>query len=250
LFSIKGNLVFMNNHYHKVAVAVASVCTALSFTLGASKEVKAATFTLVPTYSFVAIDWGSPNSSSLDGLGDAYYPTSIPSADIRSDIETRASYEFNIGNLSLATNTVIRHAIVEARINSRITNFPNFLSIFGYVGNEMYDISDFEAGVFLNSVDVSSSSAGDILRFDVTPFVNQLVNNNNAFAGFTIRASNFGGVVLNAYDNNSSLVIETADVAEPVPEPTTIFGSAIGLCLGGWLKRKKSTPQNKTTSQG
>jgi hypothetical protein len=34
-----------------------------------------------------------------------------------------------------------------------------------------------------------------------------------------------------------------------VPEPTTIFGSAIGLCLGGWLKRKKSTLQNKTKSQ-
>jgi hypothetical protein len=46
------------------------------------------------------------------------------------------------------------------------------------------------------------------------------------------------------------MVVETADVAQPVPEPTTIFGSAIGLGLGGWLKRKKSSQQNKTTSQG
>jgi hypothetical protein len=237
----------MNNLYHKIAVA--SVCTTLGFALGANKEAKAASFTLVRTYPSVTIDWGSPNSSSLDGLGDAYYPTSNPSADIRSNLETRASYEFNIGNLSLATNTVIRHAIVEAKINSRVTDFPNFLSIFGYVGNERYDISDFEAGVFLNSVDVSSSSAGDILRFDVTPFVNQLVSNNDAFAGFTIRASNFGGVVLNDFDNNSSLIIETVDVPEPVPEPATIFGSAIGLCLGGWLKRKKSNQHNKTVPQ-
>jgi hypothetical protein len=44
------------------------------------------------------------------------------------------------------------------------------------------------------------------------------------------------------------MVVETTNVAEPVPEPITIFGSAIGLCLGGWLKRKKSTLQNKTTS--
>jgi len=35
---------------------------------------------------------------------------------------------------------------------------------------------------------------------------------------------------------------------EPIPEPTTIFGSAIGLCLGGWLKRRKSALQKKTTS--
>jgi hypothetical protein len=169
---------------------------------------------------------------------------------ISSDIEIRAFYEFYIGSLSLATNTVIRQAIVETRINSsNTTNFPNFLSIFGYVGNGIPDISDFEAGVFLDSVDISSSSTDDILRFDVTPFVNQLVSNNDDFAGFGIRASNFGGVGLNATNNNSSLVVETDDVAEPVPEPTTIFGSAIGLCLGGWLKRKKLSQQNKTTPQ-
>jgi hypothetical protein len=44
--------------------------------------------------------------------------------------------------------------------------------------------------------------------------------------------------------------IEEGVEPEPVPEPTTIFGSAIGLFLGGWLKRKKSTLKNKTTSQG
>ena len=33
---------------------------------------------------------------------------------------------------------------------------------------------------------------------------------------------------------------------EVVPEPTTIFGSAIFLGVGGWLKRKKSSQQNKT----
>jgi hypothetical protein len=83
----------------------------------------------------------------------------------------------------------------------------------------------------------------------VTPFVNQLVSNNDNFAGFGIRASNFGGVGLNAINNNSSLVVETDDVAEPVPEPTTIFGLALALGVGGWLKRKKSSQQNKTRSQ-
>ncbi len=235
----------MNNLYHKFAVAC--VCTTLGFTLGANKEGKAATFTLIPTYPsvFIAVDFGGS-----DGLGDAYYPTNTPSVAIRPDIEIRAFYEFNIGNLSVGTNTIIRQAIVETRINSsNTTNFPNFLSIFGYVGNGIADISDFEAGVFLNSVDILSSSANDILRFDVTPFVNQLVSNNDNFAGFGIRASNFGGVGLNATNNNSSLVVETDDVAEPVPEPTTIFGLALALGVGGWLKRKKSSQQNKTRSQ-
>jgi hypothetical protein len=36
--------------------------------------------------------------------------------------------------------------------------------------------------------------------------------------------------------------------AVPIPEPTTIFGSALALGVGGWLKRKKSNQQNKITS--
>jgi hypothetical protein len=51
LFTIKGNLVFMNNFYHKVAVA-SIFCTAIGFALGTSEEVKAATFTLTPTIQF------------------------------------------------------------------------------------------------------------------------------------------------------------------------------------------------------
>ena len=36
---------------------------------------------------------------------------------------------------------------------------------------------------------------------------------------------------------------------QPVPEPTTIFGSALALGVGGWLKRKKSSQQDKTAPQ-
>ena len=36
---------------------------------------------------------------------------------------------------------------------------------------------------------------------------------------------------------------------QQVPEPTTIFGSALALSVGGWLKRKKSSQQKKTTPQ-
>jgi hypothetical protein len=38
--------------------------------------------------------------------------------------------------------------------------------------------------------------------------------------------------------------------AEPVPEPITILGTAIGLGLGGWLKRKNLIKQNKIKTQG
>ena len=258
LFSIKGNLVFMKNLYHKVAVA--SVCTALGFVLGANTEAKAATFTLPPAVTFEVIDGGPFSGGAYDGLGDEVFPGNFDTV-VRGTLGEAAEFaEFNIGSLSLASNTVISSAIFQAEILSFLvtglgvedyTN-PGSLGIFGYLGNGTVEASDLEAGVFLSSVDVSSSSPGDILSFDVTPFVNQRVNNGDTFAGFGIRALNFGGLALQRGEFSGikpRLIVETADVAEPVPEPTTIFGSALALGVGGWLKRKKLSKQNKTASQ-
>ncbi len=61
----------MKNLYHKVAVA--SVCTALGFVLGASPEAKAASFTFAPTITFEVID-GGYDGDSFDGLGDEVFP--------------------------------------------------------------------------------------------------------------------------------------------------------------------------------
>ncbi len=192
--------------------------------------------------------------------------------------ERRAFYEFNISNLSLAPNTVIRSAIFQQRIEEarRSVGRNRFLSldleILGYVGNGRPDLSDFGVGVSLGIKDAVALSDpnpyygypygyytnynGGILSFDVTRFVNERVSNRDPFAGFGIRVS--GNALDNFFSNlgaatlsdNPYLTIETVEVAEPIPEPTTIFGSALSLCLGGWLKRKKLTLQNKTTSQG
>jgi hypothetical protein len=245
----------MNNVvYHKLAIA--SICTTLSFAVGANKEAKAATFSLSSTITSQVTD------NNFNGLGDEIY-TEIPYIAVTNQTfgGTAQVTEFNIGNFFLAPNKVISNAVLQVEIYSFLltgvgidtpTN-PGSLGIFGYVGNGTGETSDFEAGVFLNSVDISSSSTGDILNFNVTPFVNQLVNNGDVFAGFGIHALNFGGLFLNNKNNpyNPSgipprLIIETADVTEPVPEPTTILTAAIALGWGGWLKRKNSNQQNKT----
>ena len=250
LFIIEGSLVFMKNLYQKVVVV--SVFTTLSFALGASPEAKAASFTFTPTITFEVID-GQYNGHVYDGLGDEVFPGNFDVVQSKPNyIEIAEFAEFNIGNFSVSPNTLINSAIFQAEIytfeiNDGSDPNPGSLGIFGYVGNGTAEASDFEGGVFLSSVDVSSLGAGDILNFDVTPFVNQRVSNGDAFAGFGIRALNVGGLALNNYPGSRPrLIVETA---EPVPEPVTIFGSAIGLCLGGWLKRKKSPLQNKAKSQ-
>ena len=257
LFTIKGNLVLMNHLYHKVAVA--SVGIALGFALGANKEAYSATFTYAPNITFQIID-GGVYDHSFDGVGDLLFPWYFFAVLRGTEGEIAEFAEFKIGSFPFAPNRVVSSAVLQAVINPNMYwgfgvqgTKPSSVGVFGYVGNDEFDLSDFEAGVFLSSIDVSSSSPGDILNFDVTPFVNQLVSNGDAFAGFGIRALDFGSLGLEATTIDGSqprLIVETADFAEPVPEPTTIFGSAIGLCLGGWLKRRKSTLQNNTTSQG
>jgi hypothetical protein len=243
----------MSSFYRKVAAAF--VCTALGFTLRASKEVKAATITLTPTIQFGITTRFDRFNNSSDYLSPRY--DIVSNASYRgSPIESRLA-EFNISNFFLAPNTTIRSAVFRDTISSVGFAFGDrsaILDIFGYEGNGTAEASDLTRGVFLSSVDISSSSRGDTLNFDVTAFVNQRVSSNgNPFAGFAIRALDSGPYIatLGGTDalGRSSLVIETDDAPELVPEPTTIFGSALALGVGGWLKRKKSSQENKTTSQ-
>ncbi len=268
LFTIKGNLVFMNNLYHKVAVA--SVGMILGFALGANKEAKAATFTLPPATSFGVTD------QNMDGVGDSYYSgapfhVGLSGSHAGQSQEDRAFYEFKIANLSLASK-VISSAIFRVRVDSLSAYHRYYaMQLFGYRGNGQPDASDFSEGIggaFEGSLPPVSDFETSIflgayypvgydpvyqfnfnLDFSVTAFVNELISKNNGFAGFSVRDYyyHFGDATLN---QNASLIITTVDVPEPVPEPTTIFGSAIALSLGGWLKGKKSSQQNKTKSQG
>jgi hypothetical protein len=255
----------MTNLYHKVAVA--SICMTLSFTLGANQEAKGATITLTTTPFFIE------GASDYEGGGDAHeyalFRDGYSVEQINNSIyypysssDTRAFYEFNIGNLSLDTNTVIKRAILNTPLsNVRLGGSARSidLELFGYVGNGIPDLSDFYAGVpigFENAVTWYPIPYRPIpqINFDVTNFINQRVSNGDGFAGLGIRVRNAfrnGGTVtlLGAYGEEPTLTIETADVAEPVPEPTTIFGSALALGVGGWLKRKKSSQHNKTTPQ-
>jgi hypothetical protein len=279
LFTIKRNLVFMNKLYHKVAVA--SVCTALGFALGANKEAEAATFSNFDYYwlgsrlTFQVIDGGS--YGSFDGLGDTvtnvsygndsegYYPHSWAGYTGRTDAREVASLlEFSTSHLTsdiTYTNfrdktskiTSITNAVL--RIGAGMTDSA-IMGVFGYVGNGIPEASDFEAGVFLDSKEIRGYA--DYYDFDVTPFVQELFSNNHEFGGFALRALNQSQFALPPLTGPSNTFpprlivsgeIERGVEPQPVPEPTTIFGSAIGLCLGGWLKRKKLNQQNKTTPQ-
>ena len=270
----------MNNLYHKIAVAF--VCTALSFALEANKKAEAATFSttyysIASHLTFHAIDGSS--YGSFDGLGDTVtnvsytnfwewpsLPHSWQGVERTDTREVAALLEFPLSSLttphtvSSGENAKIT-SITSAVLQVYVLYWEPFddsavMGAFGYVGNGIPEASDFEAGVFLDSKEIRET--GSWYEFDVTPLVKELFINNNEFGGFALRSLNQHQIDLLPIKGNTTFPptlivsgeIERGVEPEPVPEPTTIFGSIIGLCVGGWLKRKKSTLQNKTTSKG
>jgi hypothetical protein len=259
LFTIKRNLVFMNNLYNKVAVA--SVCTVLGFALSSHEEAKAVTLTLAPTINFEVLDYSNRVGNEddddytyeYDGVGDSVRMEDNSYFGKVRVAEGRLFAEFNIDSFSSIHEDITR-VLLQTQIGylgGSVGEFrnPGSFGLFGYAGNGTGDLSDFGAGVLLSSVKTSFSysySRGDFLSINVTPFVKQRVSNGDPFAGFGFRVFNPGFVELGGDsfpDYPVTLVVET------VPEPTTIFGSAIFLGVGGWLKRKKSSQQNKARSQ-
>ena len=240
LFTIRGNLVFMSSFSHKIAVA--SIGIALSFASGASKEAKAATFFLTDTAEFFITLTFNPSGEGghiefTNHMGHSFLVRNSRISAFEYE-NRRGFYEFSISNFSR-----VNRAIFSIRSDDWDPNhYHSSLETFAYIGNGQADLSDFYGGP---SLGIQRSRYPDRIDFDVTQFAQERVNNRDAFVGFAISALYQGSANINRTYYRPVLIVE----GEPVPEPTTIFGSALALGVGGWLKRKKSSQHNKITSQ-
>jgi len=189
----------------------------------------------------------------------------FPSASLTRDIPGYRNEEN--ARITSITNAVLRIFASPRDPHGFYLGFDDeyaVMGVFGYVGNGRAEASDFEAGVFLDSQNIRGRTVsgeieeGSWYDFNVTPFVKEIFSNNNEFAGFALRSLSQHEILLPPnylplYSYPPTLIvsgeIEGGVRPEPVPEPTTIFGSALALGVGGWLKRKKSGQQNKTAPQ-
>jgi len=238
----------MNNLYHRFAIA--SVGIALGFALGTNKEARAATFSFTSTSftstdSYFVIDY---NQDGVVDFGNSQIPERYAGIKLSENYtqelgEYRSSYRFNIASLFFDSNTRIISAIFQTKVTgAQYFRRYSSLKVYGYTEEQAY--RPFDNGEYLDQVDILSivDRRDKIATFNVLPFIiNQKSENNDSF-WLGVRPEK--GQAFVTLPTETSLTITTS-----VPEPTTIFGSAIGLCLGGWLKRRKSAIQNKINSQ-
>ena len=75
---------------------------------------------------------------------------------------------------------------------------PDSLAVDGYVGNGTAELSDFQIadGNVLDSIPTPDPYVGQVLSFNVTSFVADLLNSHETWVGITVRAETFGGLMM------------------------------------------------------
>lgn len=216
----------------------------LFLSLLASQGAKAANFTFDPVITFEVGD-GFFNAEPFDGKGDAgaVFPGNFDTVVKGTVGENSENAEFNISSFFIPLQETLTSAIFQANgANNPVSGSgvsatrPTSLAIRGYLGNGQADASDFQAGNILDTINVSPNYVQETYNFDVTEFIKNLVSNENSFAGFGIRAQDFGGLTLG--NIKPKLIIRTAPIAATVPESTSILG-LLGIGVVGTISTFK-----------
>ncbi len=175
------------------------------------------TFSFQPETTFEVIDGGF--DGEFDGIGDSVFPGNFFTVILGSSGEAAEFAEFDIGEFSIPQGEIITNARFEVKITglevgglgASFGDNPDSIGAFGYAGNGVANASYFETGVLLDTENTSNSSVGQQLSFDVTDFVQNLVNNDESFAGISLRALELGGVAVDPTSVSiPTLTVETA----------------------------------------
>lgn len=182
------------------------------------------TFSFEPETTFEVIDGGF--EGDFDGTGDSVFPGNFFTIVLGNSGEAAEFAEFNISELSIPEGETITNARFDVKITGLevsglgvpFGDNPDSIGVFGYAGNGVADASDFQTGILLDTEDTSKPFVGQQLSFDVTEFIQNLIQNSESFAGLGLRALEFGGVTVDpASISMPTLVIETATITNNPP---------------------------------
>ena len=212
----------------------------LAFVVGATPALADSVFIIAdPPMDFEVVD-----ADPFDGVGDNGPYSTFNDALLGTEGECRSMAEFDVSPFSVPPGEFISAATFEVRITA-IDVFglgvdgetPDSLAVDGYVGNGIAELSDFQAGNgnLLDLVATPDPWVGQVLSFDVTSYVTDLVEAEESFVGLTVRAETeeIGGLMMEEDDDPAfpKLTIQT------IPEPGALaLLSLLGLAL---LRRRR-----------
>jgi hypothetical protein len=192
------------------------------------------------------VDCEVVDADPFDGYGDNG-PYSTFNDELLGTLgECRSMAEFDISGFAVPPGEYISYAKLEVMITATEIyglgvngEDPESVGVDGYVGNGVEELSDFEAGDgnLLDSVPTPNPQIGDILTFDVTAFVIEMVNAQEQWLGLTLRAETFGGLWTTEGGVYPKLTIETTSESECVGDldgDGDTDQSDLGVLLADW----------------
>jgi hypothetical protein len=222
-----GSATFAN--YNKTVKVQASLNTIMTST---SYDIIYVDDTTIFTIENPSVDFEVVDAEPFDGQGDNGPYSTFNDVLLGTLGECRSMAEFDISPFGIPSGEFISMAtfeviITEIHVYGLGVNgeTPESLAVDGYVGNGIEELSDFEAGDgnILDSIDIPDPQIGQVLSFNVTSFVSDLVNDQEQYVGLTIRAETFGGLWVTEGDIYPKLTIEI--INQPPNNPSTPSGS-------------------------
>jgi hypothetical protein len=221
----------------------------LCSTLLATVKANAADFSFNPTTTFEVGDGFFGGSFDGQGDEDAIFSGNFDTVVLGTFAENSENAEFDLSEFSVPNEEKITEATFQVTVLPNETfgsgatgERPSSLAVRGYIGNGQPDASDFQAGNILDTASISPEYVEELIDFDVTSFVQDIVSEENDFAGFGVRAQTIGGILLDRgifSGKGPKLTITTASAKASVPEPNLALGILASVFLARIAFKKK-----------
>ena len=156
----------------------------------------------------------------------------------------RGLSEYNLAGLSSATNAFVTFDVFKlGGLFSGTNDFPfsGTIDVFAYGGNNLEDISDYQAASLgmVGSFSTIGLGVGEILSLDITSFFNTAVAASQSSLGIRLQRSGESSTASGAETFQNFRLTSDNQSTGVVPEPSTYALTAAGLGAIAYLRRRR-----------